>query len=732
MKQLGLNLNSGAVNVVEVPIPSALVAGLLVQTAYSAISSGTERTKIELASKTLLEKARQRPDQVAKVFEAVRNEGVAATMIKVRERLAAPQPLGYSLAGLVVTVGDRCNEFRVGDRVACGGTSACHAEYVSVPANLTVHVPATVPLRDAAYTTVAAIALHGIRTGDVTLGDRVLVIGLGLIGQIASRLCAAAGAHVFGVDPQADRCALARAHGAEVTDTLLDASTAQQVFAWSCGRGADVVLITAGGADSQPLHLAGAAARDRARVVVVGAVGLEVPREPFYHKELSLHISRSYGPGRYDPEFEEKGMTYPIGFVPWSERRNMEEIVSLLGDGHLSYAGLEGITTPFEQAPEGYAALKGEQGVPPIAVILEYAARPGHEPTPVVAAGPSTALELGFRPAAEYRFEPRALNVSFLGMGNFASATLLPPVRDAAGVTLCDVVTSSPLKAEAARARAGFRRALTSAAEALAVGDTTIAFIATRHDSHARYAEQALRAGKAVFVEKPLALTSTELATVERALGETRGRLMVGFNRRFSPATKWALERIGANREGLRFLARINAGPLPNDHWILDPEAGGGRLLGEGCHFLDLATYVSGSRPEEVTGTALEPAREGHAPQSFHLEVLYENGATAGIDYVAQGDPALPKERFEIHRAGTSVVIDDFRRVEYVRGGKRTEKKWAARDKGHRTEVAAFLEAVRTGGPTPIPEFESIESTALTLAAARSIREGRTLRRDDW
>ena len=425
-------------------------------------------------------------------------------------------------------------------------------------------------------------------------------------------------------------------------------------------------------------------------------------------------------------------MAYPIGFVPWGERRNMEEIVTLLGDGRLSYEGLEGVTTPFERAPEGYELLKGEQGASPIAVVLEYAGRPADEPASVVASPASVSRGLAASSATHPGFAPRPLTVSFVGMGNFASATLLPPVRDTAGVTLCDVVTSSPLKAESARARAGFRRALTSAADALAAPDTSVAIIATRHDSHARYAEEALRAGKAVFVEKPLALTRDELSAVERALSETRGRLMVGFNRRFAPATQWALERIGANREGLRFVARINAGPLPHDHWLLDPEVGGGRLLGEGCHFLDLATYVSGSRPIEIFGAALEPAREGHAPQSFHLEVRYENGATAGIDYVAQGDPALPKERFEIHRAGTSVVIDDFRRVEYVRAGKRTEKKWAARDKGHRAEVAAFLDAVRTGGPTPIPEFESIESSALTLAAARSIREARPLRRDDW
>jgi predicted dehydrogenase/threonine dehydrogenase-like Zn-dependent dehydrogenase len=730
LKQIALAQDSGLLSVVDAPMPVASRHGLVVRTAYSLVSSGTELSKVRVGEMPIWEKARARPDQVAKVLDAVKSDGLVATMNKVRERLAAPQPLGYSLAGVVEGVGEGCDEFHVGDRVACGGTSACHAEFVSVPANLTVSVPASVPLRDASYTTVAAIAMHGIRTGEISLGDRVLVIGLGLIGQIASRLCVTAGAHVFGVDPREDRCSLARAHGVEASDTSLDASTAQQVYAWSHGRGADVVLITAGGADNQPLHLAGAAARDRARVVVVGAVGLDVPREPYYHKELTLLISRSYGPGRYDPEFEEKGMTYPIGFVPWTERRNMEEIVTLLGDGRLSYEGLEGVTTPFERAPEGYALLKGDQGAPPIAVVLEYAERPSDEPAAVVSSG--TTARARSAASAPTRFTPRPLNISFVGMGNFASATLLPPVRDANGATLCDVVTSTPLKAEAARSRAGFRRALANTQEALSAPDASVIFIATRHDSHARYAEQSLRAGKAVFVEKPLALTAAELTAVIGALEATQGRLMVGFNRRFAPATRWALEHLGANRDGLRFLARINAGPLPHDHWTLDPESGGGRLLGEGCHFLDLATYMAGSRPVQVHAVALDRAEPGRVSQSFHIEIAYENGATAGVEYVAQGDMALPKERFEIHRAGTSVVIDDFRQVEYVRGGKRTVRRWAARDKGHRAEVAEFLEAVRSGGPTPIPEQQSIESTALTLAAARSIREARPLRRDDW
>jgi len=413
----------------------------------------------------------------------------------------------------------------------------------------------------------------------------------------------------------------------------------------------------------------------------------------------------------------------------------MEEVLALMAAGRLSLEGLEGVTFPFERAPDAYELLKGESGAPPIAVVLDYGPVAGSiegtiADTSVV---PGKALGGSYTPvASRSRFDPRQLDVSFVGMGNFASASMLPAVRGTAGVALQDVVTASPLKAEAARRRAGFHRALTNATDAITAADTSVVFIATRHDTHARFAEEALRAGKAVFVEKPLALTLDELNHVARALEDARGRLMVGFNRRFAPATRWALAALGSNREGLRFLARVNAGALPSDHWLLDPQSGGGRLLGEACHFLDLATCFAASRPVEVHGVALDVPREGRAPQSFHLTVRFENDATAGIEYVSHGDPSLPKERIEIHRHGTSVVIDDFRVAECYRAGKRSRRRWQTRDKGHGAEVRAFLEAVRTGAPTPIPESESLESTALTLAAARSIREGRPLTRSDW
>jgi predicted dehydrogenase/threonine dehydrogenase-like Zn-dependent dehydrogenase len=725
MRQISLNPAGGNLAAWDVPSPELRPGLLLVRVAFSAISPGTELSKLNLASKSLIDKARERPDQVAKVLDAVRTEGLVATAQKVRERLASPQPLGYSLAGTVIEVGEGCDEFHVGMRVACAGATACHAEIVSVPKNLAVPVPAGVSLQDACFATIGSVALHGIRTAQIALGDRVLVIGLGLIGQLATRLCVAAGAHVFGVDPRRDRVELALDSGAEAGDGSLDKSAAQQVFDWSSGRGADVVLITAGGADNQPLVLAGAAARDRARVVVVGAVGLDVPRESFYEKELSLVVSRSYGPGRYDPSFEEKGMAYPIGFVPWTERRNMEEFLSLLASQRLSLEGLRGATIPFERAPEGYALLSGEDGPSPISVILEY--EPGAHPESPAQRSATANLAI---PSAQ--FTPRPTQISFLGLGNFASGYLLPAVRATQGATLEHVVTSTPLKAETARRRSGFRVAGTSAESALADPRTEVVFIATRHDSHARYAEAALLANKAVFVEKPLALTAAELDRVATVLRATQGRLMVGFNRRLAPATTWALDALGKNRDHLRVLMRINAGALPHNHWLLDADAGGGRLLGEGCHFIDLACFLAGSAPASIQAHALDQSHHDAGHQSFRIEITFENGATAGIDYLSNGDSSLPKERIEIHRSGTSIVIDDFKSASLHRAGKSRTKKWAARDKGHRAEVKAFLHAVRTGATTPIPEEESILSMALTLAAARSIREARPLQREEW
>jgi len=730
MRGLSLDSETGTISLRNLAQPRCAPGWIVVETRASAISTGTELGKVDLAAGSLLDKARSRPDQVAKVLESVRMEGPLETLHKVRERLATPQLLGYSLAGTVMEVGDGCDGFHVGMAVACGGATACHAEIVTVPANLAVPVPDGVPLQDAAFATITAIPLHAIRTGAVSIGDRVLVIGLGLIGQLAVRLSVAAGAHVFGVDPRPDRANLGLASGAERVDTALDSTTARQVLDWSAGRGADVVLITAAGSDDSPLELAGDAARDRARIVAVGTPRLNVPRETFYEKELSLVVSRSYGPGRYDSAFEEKGVAYPVGFVPWTERRNMAEVLDQLASGRLSLEGIRGAVYPFERAPKAYEILAGKAGLAPIAVVLEYGA--GSRDAAVETAPTTTGVERSPEEPFLPNHTPRPLQVTFVGMGNFASTHLLPAVRRVRGVRLEDVVTSSPWKAESARRRAGFRRAGTDAYAAIESPGTEIVFIATRHDSHARYVEAALVANKAVFVEKPLALKAAELEAIATAVRATQGRLMVGFNRRFAPAIRVASEALGSNRAELRMLYRIQAGALAADHWLLDPEVGGGRLIGEGCHFIDLACLVASAPAKRIQAWAMESRVATAPPQDFRIEIGFENGASAGIEYLSSGSPALAKERIEIHRAGLSIVIDDFRSAEVYRGSRRKTHRWETRDKGHRAEIAAFLGAVKTGAPTPIAEEESIATTALTIAAARSMREARPLPREEF
>lgn len=734
MRQLTLDPSTGSLSLLEVPLPAPLAGQVLVRVGWSVVSTGTELSKIDLARKALWEKARSRPEQVAKVIHSVGSEGIVATVQKVRERLGTPMPLGYSLSGVVTQCAEGATGLQVGMSVACAGTTASHAEVVAVPASLTVPVPAGVPMSDAAYATIGAIAMHGIRTGGVQLGDRVLIIGLGLLGQLATRLCVAAGAHVFGVDPQGHRAQLAVDSGADSAQASLDAATAQAVTAWSGGRGADVVIVTAGGSDNSPLVLAGAAARDRAKVVVVGAVDLTLPREPYYHKELSLVISRSYGPGRYDPAFEAKGMAYPLGFVPWDERRNIEELLSLLASGRINLDGLHGVSIPFEQAPDGYRLLEGEAA--PISVEFSYkkseleAAEPGRS-VGVVRPRERDAGVYG-TVGSPTGFEPRPLRISMVGVGNFATASLLPAIRSVDDAVLIRSIAATPLKAETVRRRWKFASAGTNPSEAWSGKDSEVVFIATRHDTHASFAEAALRANRAVFVEKPLAINAPELDRVSAAQRATGGRLMVGFNRRFAPAFVWAVGHLGADRGNLRFLGRINAGPLPADHWLLDPEKGGGRLLGEACHFIDLACYVAKGEPSEIVAQRRDDPGLGEAPEDFSIDIGFANGSTAAIEYVSSGDPSLAKERFEIHRQGTSIVIDDFRRAEYHRAGKTSRRAWRARDKGHRAEVRAFLEAVRSGSATPIPEAESIRSTALTIAAALSLREGRPIHHGEW
>lgn len=710
MKQVLQEMDTGALRLVDVPAPLVRPGGVLVRTRYSVISVGTERSKIELGRKSLLGKARERPDQVRKVLDAVKREGVASAYRKVRSRLSAPSPLGYSCAGVVEAVGPGVDDIEVGQLVACAGAGyANHAERVWVPKNLVVPVPDGVVADEAAFATLGAIALQGVRQADVRLGETVAVIGLGILGQLTVQLLRAAGVQPIGIDVDAARVALAERHGA--AGVLRSEDVAGRVAVLSGGIGADAVIITAATSSEDPIRLAGEIARDRGRVVVVGAVPIRPPRSPYYEKELEIRLSRSYGPGRYDPEYEEKGHDYPVGYVRWTERRNLGEFLRLLSTGAVRMDELITHRFPFAEVERAYGTLTGEEGRGALGVVLEYPEEATEEPRRIVV-----------RDVAD----PRApvtgpIGVGLIGAGNFAQDVLIPSLKRL-GVEFRGVVTASGLTARGVAEKHGFAYAASSADEVLADPGTHVVVVATRHDEHARLAAEALRAGKAVFVEKPLALDEASLEDVLGAASQG-GPLMVGFNRRFAPATQFVRERLERTAGARVVHIRVNAGAVPATSWVHDPEVGGGRLVGEGCHFIDLALYLAGSPAVEVSAQAIAGSDPAAALQDNVVVTLRcADGSIASILYTSKGNPRSGKERIEVFAGGVSAVIDDFRGAE-VHGAKR--ERWKGRqDKGHHAELEAFVRAVREGATSPISLAELENSSRATLRAARSLATG--------
>jgi polar amino acid transport system substrate-binding protein len=704
VKQVSYRPRTGAIQVEDVPEPVAQPGWVVVRNRYSLISAGTERGKIDLGRKSLVGKARARPDLVRKVVARARVEGPAAAFAVARERLDTLSPLGYSSAGIVVTVGAGVDGLSPGDRVACGGGSwANHAEVVAVPKNLVARVPAGASLEAAAYATVGAIALHGMRQAEASIGERVGVIGLGLVGQLAVRLLVAAGCSVVGIDLDSaavETAARAAALGLRRDDPALAAAVATATD----GRGLDAVLVCAAGS-ADPLALAAELCRHRGRIVVVGDVPIELDRALMYEKELELRLSRSYGPGRYDRDYEEHGRDLPAEYVRWTEQRNLEAFVELVAAGRIDPTELTTHRFPVAEAAAAYDLLVGGGAEPrPFGVVLEYEA----EARP----------ELPRRTVAARRVE--GLRIGLVGAGAFARATLLPAFR-AAGASFEAVASTGGLSAADVAERFGFARVATPD-EILADDDVDAVVVATRHASHAAYAAAALRAGKHVFVEKPLALTEDDLAAVEEAASASDAVLVVGFNRRFAPLT----EQLRAAFRGVRdvvFVVRVNAGPLPAEHWLHDPEDGGGRLLGEGCHFVDLALHLADAEPESVFAVAVaQPARPLECSDTFSAVLRCANGSFATVVYAGGGDTRLPKERIEAFGGGTAAVLDDFRRLELYRGGNRTVTR-GHQDKGHRAEVAAFVAAAR--GEAEAPAARSyLVSTRATLALADSLRLG--------
>ena len=707
MQQIIQDLRTGNLSVASVPPPIVQRGQVLIQNTYSIISAGTEKMVIDLANKSLLGMARERPDRVRQVLEKVRTQGVTTTWAQVKQKLNEPIALGYSSSGVVVGCGAGVEQFKPGDHVASNGH---HAGLVSVPHHLCARAPEGVSLEQAAFTVLGAIALQGVRLTRTGLGDMVFVIGLGLVGQIAVRLLTLQGCRVIGMDLDEDKCRLAQQMGAQIASPRLDAHEVQML---SRDIGADAVLITAATKSDSPVHLAAEAVRSKGRVVAVGAVGLNLPRQPFYLKEAEFVISCSYGPGRYDPEYEDRGHDYPVGYVRWTEQRNMQAVLDLMATGQLDLSPL--ITHRFDigRAEEAYRIIH-ESREPYLGMVLKYPE-----------ASPSTTgqgLVLKAASAADGK-----IGIGCLGAGGFARAVLLPAIRKVKGLQLRAVCSATGLSAAVAGEQFGFETAAADEDGLLADPRIQAVFAITRHDQHARQVLAALHAGKHVFVEKPLALTTEELKEIESTLWELprpRPLVMVGFNRRFSPAAVAVREFFSNVRAPLTVSIRFNAGALPREHWTQDETVGGGRIIGEACHAIDLATYLTGASPVRVFAESIggPDAPEITDDQCF-ITLRHANGAISNIAYLAGGDRAMPKERVEVLGGGQFAVIDDFCTLTLAAGGKVSRKR-QRQDKGHQAEVEAFAHAVIQGGAAPIP-WEELRAVSLaSLLAVQSLREG--------
>jgi predicted dehydrogenase/threonine dehydrogenase-like Zn-dependent dehydrogenase len=718
MKQVLQYRRSGATLVVDVPAPLTPPGGVLVHNQWSLISPGTERMLVEAGGSNLLNTARQRPDLVRQVLDKAARDGIGATYEAVRSRLDAAIPLGYSCAGTVLDVGPQARAaFSPGDRVACAGAGqANHADVVAVARNLTVRVPDAVSLQDAAFVTVGAIALQGVRIADVRLGEACVVIGLGLVGQLTVQLLKAAGCRVLGIDVAADKVDLARSLGADAACLRSDPDLVERVRAFSLGRGADAVLIAAATGSSDPVQLAASLARDRAVVVAVGMVGMDVPRNAYYEKELQLRLSRSYGPGRYDRSYEEDGIDYPVGYVRWTEQRNMEAFLDLVAAGTVRPSQLVTHRVPIAEAERAYRIVTGELAEPYLGILLEYPRSSAIEaPTQT-----RVALRLPAPPARG------TVRLGVIGAGSFARSVLLPVLKKANALDLRGVATASAPSAQQTATRFGFGYAATDWGQVVEDEFVDAVVIATRHDLHATIAAAALRAGKAVFLEKPMALTTDELDDVMDAW-ESSGRvLQLGFNRRFAPTYQRLKASFSGRRQGALVMSyRVNAGAVASTSWVVDPLQGGGRLIGEVCHMVDLLVDLTGAQVTTVYAQVLSTSTSTGA-DDVSLTLTFGDGSIGSIVYASQGDRSLPKEQLEVLGGGKAAVLDDFRTVRLYAGGQATRfgGQFAKQDKGHAAELAAFLAAVRTGSPSTVDPQQAAHVTRVTFAAVESARSG--------
>jgi predicted dehydrogenase/threonine dehydrogenase-like Zn-dependent dehydrogenase len=718
MKQIAQNYKSGELTVLDVPAPVCRPGGVLVRSLFSLISTGTEMMKVSEAKMSMVGKARARPDQVRKVLDSVAQQGAVATYKKVMNRLDSYTPLGYSLCGVVVEVGRGAEEFRAGQLVAAAGNEfALHAEYNWVPVNLCAAVPKGVSPEHAAFSTVGAIAMHGVRRAEAQLGDTACVIGLGLVGQLVVRLLIASGVRVVGLDVVEERCRQAEQAGAQLCAPPTDeglAAVEQALAELTAGRGADHLLLAAGGSSNGPVEAAARLARDRARVVDIGKTRLDLPWNAYYDKELDVRFSRSYGPGRYDDRYELEGIDYPAGYVRWTERRNLECFLDLIARKEIDVESLVSGVHPVEEATAVYGDLAS--GSNAVGVLLKYPAPPPDaEPRAV------SQLIAGSRTTAARGTGTGQLTVGFIGAGNYASSMLLPHLAKIDGVRLAHVATTRSLSAVNAQRRFGFATASTTADAVLEDGSLDAIFIVTRHATHAALVCRALETGKAVFVEKPLALTGGELQQVIDTVAATgNDRLMVGFNRRFAPLLVEMKSRFGRPAGGSMTRYLVNAGPLEADSWYRNEELEGSRFAGEGGHFIDTLSWWADSLPEQAY------AVPGPEAGDLQASVRFRNGSTGSITYLTTGNARYQKETLDAAGGGRSARLDNFAQAAVWAGRRRSAtRSRGGQDKGQRMELTCFLDACRTGAPMPIGFESLVATTSATIAVTQSLSSGR-------
>ena len=718
MKQVAQNYKSGELTVLDVPVPACKPGGVLVRSLFSLISTGTEMMKVTEARLSLLGKARARPDQVKKVLDQVAQQGALATYQKAMNKLDSYTPLGYSLCGVVVEVGAGAEEFQVGQLVAAAGNEfALHAEVNWVPVNLCVPVPDGVAPEHAAFATVGAIAMQGVRQAEAALGETAVVIGLGLIGQLVVRLLVASGVQVLGLDTVDERCRAAEKAGALLCCAPTDAGLAQLERALAQrtgGLGADHVLLAAGGDSNQPVEVAAKLARDRGRVVDIGKTRLDLPWNAYYEKELDVRFSRSYGPGRYDDRYELEGIDYPAGYVRWTERRNLGCFLDLLAGGSMDVGALVSGVYPVEQAREVYGGLASGE-LRGVGFLLGYA-----EPTPAELTARTLRAPAVPRGRAAAPAAGPAVRIGFVGAGNYASSMLLPHLRADDSVELVTVATTTSLSAVNAQRKFGFGTVSTDVDAVLDDDSLDAVFVVTRHHSHAAFVCQALERGRAVFVEKPLALTQEQLADILATVERTgNDRLMVGFNRRFAPLFTEMAARLGPLRGPVSARYLVNAGRLDPSSWYLNEDLEGSRFAGEGGHFIDTLAALIGHPITEVGTVA------GGAEGDVHAALRFADGSLGQIDYVTGGSARFPKEILDVLGGGSSARLDNFQAVSVWSGrGRSTKRALTGQDKGQRRQVERFVQAVRTGGPMPITLDSLVATTRATLAVGTGLAGG--------